>query len=125
MQPSAAAPAELPTPAPAENIARTPARATPPSVREHDELAREVALLARATKELHAGNARKALNTLETHRRKFPNGSLAEERRAATAQALCALGRVSEGRAEQARLAPNSPAASRAKQLCDAAEEHE
>jgi hypothetical protein len=46
---------------------------------------------------------------------------LEEERRSATAQALCMLGRVAEGRAEQRHLAPQSPAASRAKQACDAA----
>jgi hypothetical protein len=90
-------------------------------VPEQDELAREVALLSRATKELRAGEAEKALRTLETHRRRFPNGLLEQERRAAAAQALCMSGRVAEGRAEQLKLEPRSPAASRAKQACDAA----
>jgi hypothetical protein len=93
--------------------------------RDRDELAREVALLARATKALRAGNAARALNALDAHRRNFPLGALVEERRAATAQALCMLGHVREGRAEQAQLPPSSPAASRAKEVCDAAEERE
>lgn len=93
----------------------------PPAAREQDELAREVALLSRAIKELRNGNAAQALRTLERHRRRFPNGALSEERRSAMAQALCALGRVSEGRVEQAKLGPQTPAALRAKQVCDAA----
>jgi hypothetical protein len=100
--------------APKSGSSRTPAAA-------QDELAREVALLSRATKELRAGQADKALRTLEAHRRRFPNGLLEQERRAAAAQALCTLGRVAEGRAEQLQLEPQSPAASRAKQACDAA----
>ncbi|MET0790785.1 MAG: hypothetical protein ABW061_04635 [Polyangiaceae bacterium] len=84
-------------------------------------LAQEVALLSRATSDLRAGRAGPALKLLDEHQRKFPNGMLTVERRAVRAQALCALKRVSEGRAELARLAPQSPAAGRAKQLCDAA----
>jgi hypothetical protein len=107
-----------PKAAPSAPIATNHARTRAPS---EDELAREVALLARATKELRAGDARKALNTLEVHRRKFPRALLDEERRAATAQALCMLGNVREGRLEQQRLDPNSPAAARVTQACDAA----
>lgn len=92
-----------------------------PAVRPQDRLAQEVALLSRATSDLRAGRAADALSTLDEHQRKFPTGALSEERRAARAQALCSLGRVSEGRAELSRLAPHSPAAARAEQLCSAA----
>ena len=85
-----------------------------------DALAQEVALLSRATSDLRAGRAGPALKLLDEHQRKFPNGMLVVERRAVRAQALCTLKRVSEGRAELAQLAPQSPAAGRAKQLCDA-----
>jgi len=61
-----------------------------------------------------------ALKALDEHRRKFPNGFLTVERRAARAQALCSLQRVGEGRAELARMAPDSPAAARSRQVCDA-----
>jgi len=91
-----------------------------PSVRPaQDRLAQEVALLARATSDLHAGRAANALKVLDEYQRQFPKGLLTEERRAARAQALCALGRQSEAQAELARLAPQSPAAARAKQVCE------
>jgi len=84
-------------------------------------LAQEVALLSRATSALRAGKAGEALRVLDEHQRKFPNGALSVERRAARGQALCSLMRIGEGRAELARLAPRSPAAGRTKQVCDAA----
>jgi hypothetical protein len=90
--------------------------------RPQDRLAQEVALLSRATSDLRAGRAGAALKSLDEHQRKFPNGMLAVERRAVRAQTLCTLKRVSEGRAELSHLAPQSPAAGRAKQLCDAAD---
>jgi hypothetical protein len=92
-----------------------------PAQRSQDRLAQEVALLSRATSDLRAGRAGAALKSLDEHQRKFPNGMLTVERRAVRAQALCMLKRVNEGRAELSHLAPQSPAAGRAKQLCDAA----
>jgi hypothetical protein len=89
------------------------------SAHTHDRLAEEVALLSRATKALRAGHAAEALAALDEHQAKFPRGALSEERRAAKAEALCSLGRVSEGRAQLAHLAPQSPTAARAKQVCD------
>jgi hypothetical protein len=90
-----------------------------PAPSGRDRLAEEVALLSRATKALRAGRAGEALRALDEHQSRFPRGALSEERRAAKAEALCSLGRVSEGRAELGRLAPQSPAAARAKQVCD------
>jgi hypothetical protein len=110
--PARVAPAPEGVPAP-----ETPTGTTP---RVRDRLAREVALLSRATSELRAGHAAAALKTLAEHQRSFPNGTLREERRAAEAQALCALGRVREGRAELAQLAAGSPAAARTQQVCAA-----
>lgn len=91
---------------------------TAPSPVARDRLGKEVALLSRATSELRAGNAAAALRVLDEHERKFPSGKLSEERRGAKAQALCLLGRVSAGRAELSHLAPGSPAAARAEQVC-------
>jgi hypothetical protein len=114
--PTAAALPEPVAPAPeALSASETP---TTPAPRVRDRLGREVALLSRAASELRAGHAAAALRTLAEHRRSFPNGTLSEERRAAEAQALCLLGRVREGRAELAQLAPGSPAAARAEQVC-------
>jgi hypothetical protein len=108
-----------------ESAASTPSVVppSPPSAasspRTRDALAREVALLSRATSELRAGRPAAALKVLADHQRRFPTGALVEERRAAKAQALCLLGRVDEGRAELARLTPQSPAAATAQQVCD------
>jgi len=128
-QPIAVQP-EAPTPAVTAPVVPEPARVAKAQVepqassaRPQDRLAQEVALLSRATSELRAGRAANALKSLDEHQRKFPNGVLGVERRAVRAQALCALKRVGEGRAELAHLAPQSPAAGRAKQLCDAAAE--
>ena len=105
-------PTRSPKPLPETKVPAQPAQ---------DALAKEVALLSRATSDLRAGRAGAALKLLDEHQRKFPNGMLVVERRAVRAQALCSLKRVKEGRAELAQLAPQSPAAGRAKQLCDAA----
>ena len=96
-------------------------RRTPSPDRSADTLADEVALLSRATAELHAERAAAALDLLAEHERRFPNAVLGQERSAARVRALCALGRVEEARAESARLlqrAPGSPHAARAAQGC-------
>ncbi len=106
------------TPTAADAAERT---SQPPSSapRRPDALTQEVALLSRAVAALNAGRAGEALTTLNEHQRQFPHGILGAERQAAQAQALCSLGRVSQGRAELAHLSPRSPAAGRAKQVCD------
>lgn len=111
---------QSPTPEPrARATRRAP---TPP--RSEDSLAREVALLSRAGVELHAARPAAALEALDEHARRFPNGVLAQERAAARARALCALGRMREAQAELARLtraAPGSPLVARAAQACASA----
>lgn len=98
-----------------------PAAAPAPSARRsNDRLAQEVSLLSRATSALRSGRAGDALKALNEHQSQFPKGALAEERRAAKAQALCALGRYGEAETELARLSPQSPQAARARQVCAA-----
>jgi len=124
--PQIAPPSEAPT-APEPPAVSPPAVVAPPAAASpgasalpaRDRLAEEVSLLSRATKALRGGHAAEALKALDEHQSKFPHGLLSEERRAARAEALCSLGRTSEGRAELAHLAPQSPAAARAKQACD------
>lgn len=119
-------PASTPTPPIASSIvARTPAIVSSPGHRTHiasptDRLAEEVELLARATRDLHSAHASDALNVLDEYGRKFPNGLMTEERCVARVQALCALGRQREALAELDQLAPESLAAARAKESCDA-----
>ena len=97
-----------------------------PSVgsRASDSLAREVAILSRASADLHAGRPVAALAALAEHQRRFPTGVLALERSAARVQALCALGRTKEARVELERLsrtAPSSPHEARARKACESA----
>ena len=73
-----------------------------------DRLAEEVALISRAEAALRAGKPAVALDVLNEHERKFGNGLLAEERIAARAQALRALGRNAEADAQLSLLSPNS-----------------
>lgn len=86
-----------------------------------DPLAEEVVILSKATSALRSGKPGEGLRLLNEHQRKFPNGRLAEERRAARIQALCALGKRAEAEAELARLAkssPRSPHLARAQRAC-------
>ena len=120
LQPKLEQHAVTPEPAAALTPAETKQPRSPAASRV-DPLSQEVSLLTRATREIGAGHPAKALQALTEHQQRFPNGKLSEERRAAKAQALCALGRVAEGRAEQRQLVQQSPTAARAKQACDAA----
>jgi hypothetical protein len=86
--------------------------------RPSDRLSEEVAILSRAETELHAGRFASALQVLEEHRRKFPRGTLTQERVAARARALCALGRVTEAQAELGRLSPGSLHEGPAREAC-------
>lgn len=81
----------------------------------------ELGLLRAAHTALREGAPGAALGQLDEHARRFPDGMLAAERRAARALALCALGRVAEGSVEaDAFLAahPGSPLAARVRTAC-------
>lgn len=106
---------------PASQLAPEPPVTSPRKTVAVDQLAEEVAILSKATSALRAGNPAEGLRVLEEHQRKFPKGRLAEERRAARIQALCALGKLSAAEAELARLAqssPRSPHLARAQRAC-------
>jgi hypothetical protein len=110
---------------PATTLLVTPKAAvagkTPPRFRSADHLAQEVAILSRAGADLHAGRPADALLALEEHQRRFPGGTLAEERMAARVRVLCVLGRMNEAEDELARLvrsAPRSPHVTRARKAC-------
>ena len=123
VEPPLAPPDPVPVPAPSAPADSASGAALPGQApaRAGNGLSQEIALLSRAASALRAGRAAEALQVINEHQRKFPNGVLSVERRAVRAQALCSLKRVAEGRAELARLAHNLPAAARAKQICDAA----
>lgn len=91
-----------------------------------DELPAETALLRRAQAALAAHTATSpddALAALDEHARRFPAGTLAEERDATRALALCAAGRITEAQsAARSFLAahPTSPLAHRVRSACPA-----
>jgi hypothetical protein len=97
-------------------VAPSPSAARRPS----DRLAEEVAILSRAETELHAGRYSSALRVLDEHERKFPRGTLAQERLAAKIRALCGLGRTADADAALARLAPSSVHKGRTRAACAA-----
>lgn len=90
-----------PAPRPSDARQPAPSDATAEVV---DPLQEETKLLAAAHAELSRGNAAGALVILDQHAAKFPRGTLAPERRATRAMALCKAGRTDEGRRELAAL---------------------
>jgi hypothetical protein len=116
------APEPLPAQAP-EVDPLPPAEAPAPSAaarRPSDRLAEEVAILSRAETELHARRYSSALRVLDEHERKFPRGTLAQERLAARIRALCGLGRIADADAALARLSRSSVHEGPARAACAA-----
>lgn len=115
----AAAPNLVPAPIPAASstVLSTPAPKTS-RAESPDRLAEEVALLTRAERAYHAGDLSRALSLVDQHRREFPRGTLGQERVHLRLQVLCGLGRVSEAKAEQARLVRLAPGRAAAGDVC-------
>lgn len=81
----------------------------------------ELELLRSAQTSLRQENAQLALDTLDNHARKFPSGTLSQERDATRAIALCELNRLDQGRVVARRLlekSPRSPLAARIYRSC-------
>jgi len=92
-----------------------------PVVVATDTLAAELELVRAARAALEGGHASRALSLLDAHESRYPRGTLAQERLATRARALCALGRVDEARATAralARVAPDSPHLARLATTC-------
>jgi hypothetical protein len=116
------APVPVPVPVPASSPAvAAQAPAAVASVSVHDSLHEETDLLVRAQRELGGGRPDGALALLDEHERRFPQGSLAQERAAARVLSLCRAGRALEARAHAQRFleaAPRSPVAPRIRRSC-------
>ena len=95
----AIAEAQVPAPAivPAANEVDAPAPAKR-RAKESSTFGEEMALIRKAQRALAGGRADAALATLAEHERKFPRGSMNEDRLALRALALCSAGRHDEGR---------------------------
>jgi hypothetical protein len=108
-------------PAPTAPTAPLAPPANPESPRTTSALADELALVREAQVAARAGNPSKALQLLDDHARRFPRGTLREERIAARVHALCALGRRGEASEEAETFlaeTPQSPYASRVRDSC-------
>ncbi|MBL8923763.1 MAG: hypothetical protein JNJ54_33215 [Myxococcaceae bacterium] len=105
VEPSEPVPAEPPRAPPAETVVKPP-RPVPraPAPEPEDELARELALLDEARRDV-VGAPQRALVVLERHRRQFPRGSLATEAELLRLEALVHAGRRDEAKALGAKLA--------------------
>ena len=90
-----------------------PAAAAPPRA---DSLAREAALIEEARRTVRA-NPGGALQTLERHRREFPQGQLIAEREFLAVHALVSLGRRDEAGARGRRLMQQYPGSAYAQQV--------
>jgi hypothetical protein len=92
------------------------------SVPTEAEAPNELALIRKALTSLRDRDAGRALTLLEEHAARFPSGSFATERRGLHVVALCAAGRVSDGRRERAaflKASASSPIAARVRGACN------
>ncbi|MBL4686290.1 MAG: hypothetical protein JKY37_16975 [Nannocystaceae bacterium] len=95
-------------------VARQPHLAAPPHIAEPEpknlaSLSAELGLLKQARTALRAGRAADALKRVAEHRTSHPTSTFAEERDATEVMALCALGRLKEGRTKAADYKRNFP----------------
>lgn len=116
-------PAPAPAPAPGPTSKSSPPRAkTGPAVAvDADSLARETKLLRSAQSALNRDQHEAALASVRAHAKAFPNGVLAEERRALEVVALCADGQLDRGRTQArafVRTFPNSTSKARVLSAC-------
>jgi hypothetical protein len=82
----------------------------------------EVALIRAAFASLNAGEPQRALELLEAHGARYPSGAMGRERAGLRVLALCAMGRLQEGRREQAAFldaASDSPLQHRVRRACE------
>jgi hypothetical protein len=130
--PPSVAPAELPATAPAVSLA--PVAVAPARMVEAPKGAStrrtapaggvdvEAPLISAAVRALSNGDADRALEILATHRRRFPDGVMGEDREAVRIFALCRAGRDATAlRAEFLRRWPSSPHEPKVRDACSPA----
>jgi TolA-binding protein len=104
-----------------ENPSHAIAPETPEST-----LAEEMRLLGAGQRALNSGAFSEALRHFDEHRRRFPNGALAQERELKRIQSLCRLGRATQARAAAqafAKRRPGTQSAERALAICRSKDE--
>lgn len=94
---------------------------TAPGESSTSSLREELRLVRSADEALGAGDAKRAMELLGEHERRFPRGTLASERSMLGILALCAAGRAAEAREQADRFAerhPRSPLLERLRHSC-------
>ncbi len=101
--------------------AEAPRGVSEPASDSEDALQAEMSLIGRARRALHGGRADRALTLLRAHAEAFADGQMREDRQALRIEALCAVGKGPQARAEAAAFArrfPRSAHAARVSELC-------
>lgn len=102
--------AQSPTRSPrARAAALAPPPAPPEEAAPKSGLGLEVALVGEARQALGRGDATRALERLEEHRKRFVQGRLVQERELLRVNALCELGRKSAARTAAMKLLERNP----------------
>jgi hypothetical protein len=122
----APSPVALPVAAPAQAATQSFPTSVPPSAATSEParavtLTREARALADVQRALREGRSTEALAMLAAQNREFAGGALGQEREAARIMALCAAGRVAEGRPAAERFLtanPGSPVATHIRSSC-------
>jgi hypothetical protein len=112
--------------APAEQAASVRVPAATEVARERVKPESEVALIREALASLNANDAQRALELVDAYGLRYPLGGMGRERAGLRVLALCALGRVQEGRREQAAFleaGSDSPLQNRVRRACEAGAE--
>jgi len=104
-------------------LEQEPAKAGPaqPTHARSMDLDAELRLISAAQDALRRGDGNAALAALERHRSQHPTGALSVEREALRAEALCRVGRTTEGRALASKFSnrhPDSPLVQRLSKAC-------
>lgn len=108
-------PPAVPPPSATESASTASATATP------TQPAPELSLIRQALTSLRDHDAARALAFLEEHKARYPNGSFVTESQGLHVIALCAAGRLEEGRSEQTAFlskASAAPIAARVRRAC-------
>jgi hypothetical protein len=111
-----------PLAAPAEQVTSVRAPGATEVARERVKPESEVALIREALASLNANDAQRALELLDAYGLRYPLGAMGRERAGLRVLALCALGRVQEGRREQAAFleaGSDSPLQNRVRRACE------
>lgn len=119
--PTDAGPSRRPTRSDAPAPREVEAPVAPGSPTEVDELRAEMALVREARQALQADRPAGALEVLDAHARAFPEGQMREDRAVLRIEALCAVGKGPQARAEAKqflRAFPRSAHAERVRATC-------